>query len=155
MKKTLLSFISIIFFSISSNGFSTLKNDKIQQEKFLYVKNLDVKSFFTLFTDKYKKNSKFNSITLAGEFPKDWIKPTDVQYLISIVNSKKKCCNYMNVYSSTISNEEAEIGGFAIIFLNSYISQTKINLGLNAAPKTDTKSIQKINNWYQKQTKKP
>ena len=155
MKKVLLPFIITVAFSINSNGFFNLKNNKIEQEKFLYVKNLDVKSFFKLFTEKYKKNSKFNSITLAGEFPENWVKSTDVQYLMSILNSKKKCCNYMNVFSSTFSNEEAEVGGFAIIFLNSYIYHTKINLGLNTAPKTDAKSIQKINNWYQKKTKKP
>lgn len=64
------------------------------------------------------------------------------------MRSKEKCCGYMNMFSSTISNEEAEIGGFAIIFLNSYISKTKINLGLNSNPKTDIKSIKKIETWY-------
>jgi len=54
----------------------------------------------------------------------------------------------MNVFSSFISNENAEVGGFAIIFLNSYISNTKINLGLNCNPKTDEESIRKIENWY-------
>jgi hypothetical protein len=47
-----------------------------------------------------------------------------------------------------ITNEEAEVGGFAIIFLNSYIENKQINLGLVNSPKTDTKSIEKIESWY-------
>jgi hypothetical protein len=90
---------------------------------------------------------------LGGEFPENWVKPNDIQYLISIMYSKEKCCGYMNIYSSTISDENAEVGGFAMIFLNSYISKTKINLGLNSNPKVDSASIKKIENWYQKQMK--
>ena len=54
----------------------------------------------------------------------------------------------MNVYSSHIPTEQSEVGGFAIIFLNSYISKTKINLGLDCNPKTDEKSIKTIEDWY-------
>ena len=56
----------------------------------------------------------------------------------------------MNFFSSTMSNDNGEVGGFAIIFLNSYISKTKINMGLNCNPKTDIESIRKIEKWYQK-----
>lgn len=87
---------------------------------------------------------------MGGNFPEDWVKPNDVQYLISIMHSKEKCCGYMNIFSSTITNEDAEVGGFAIIFLNSYISKTKINLGLNCNPKVNLASIKKIETWYQK-----
>jgi hypothetical protein len=118
--------------------------------KTLSPKDLDPKSFITLFIEKYNKDSKLNFVTLSGEFPENWVKPNDVRYLISIVHSKEKCCGYMNIFSSTISNENAEVGGFAIIFLNSYISQTKINLGLNCNPKTNPASIRKIETWYQK-----
>lgn len=129
--------------------------DLIQKKysKTLSPKDLDPKSFITLFTEKYNKNSKLNFITLSGEFPENWVKANDIQYLISIMYSKEKCCGYMNIYSSTISDENAEVGGFAIIFLNSYISQTKINLGLNCNPKVDLASIKKIETWYQKQMK--
>lgn len=147
MKKIIFLFL-ILLIAISTYGFYNFKNNEIEQGKFLYAKNLTVKSFFKLFTKKYKKDSKLNFITMCGEFPENWVKKDDIEYLISIMKSKKKCCGYVNVFSSTISNEEAEIGGFSIIFLNSYISKTKINLGLNCNPKTDIKSIKKIEKWY-------
>jgi hypothetical protein len=129
--------------------------DLIQKKysKTLAPKDLNPKSFITLFAEKYNKDSKLNFITLCGEFPGNWVKPNDIQYLISIMNSKEKCCGYMNIFSSTITNEPGEVGGFAIIFLNSYISKTKINLGSNCNPKVDLASIKKIDTWYQKQMK--
>lgn len=148
MKRVIFPLILIILIGASSHAFSNFKSNEFEQEKFLYAKNLTVKSFFKLFIKKYKKDSKLNFVTLAGDFPENWVKPNDIDYLVSIMRSKEKCCGYMNMFSSTISNEEAEIGGFAIIFLNSYISKTKINLGLNSNPKTDIKSIKKIETWY-------
>ena len=148
MKKIIFPFILIILIGASSHAFSNFKSNEFEQGKFLQPKNLNVKSFFKLFIQKYKRDSKINYITLSGDFPKNWVKPNDIDYLVSIMKSKEKCCGYMNIFSSTISNEEAEIGGFAIIFLNSYISKTKINMGLNCNPKTDIKSIKKIEKWY-------
>lgn len=152
MKKTFFSFLILLTIN-SSFAFSNFKNIEINQGNFIQAKNLNVKSFFKLFTEKYKKDTKIKCITLSGEFPKNWVQPNDIGYLISIMRSKEKCCGYSNVFSSTILNDNAEVGGFAIIFLNSYISQTKINLGLNCNPKTDKESIKKIEKWYQKQSR--
>jgi len=123
-------------------------NTKKEHYKTLHIKDLEPKSFIRLFSERYNKNSNLNFVTLSGDFPDKWVKPNDVEYLISIMYSKQKCCGYMNTFSSFISSEDAEIGGFAIIFLNSYISQTKINLGLNSNPKVDVASIKKIEKWY-------
>ena len=151
MRKIILSFIIIFILSIDGYLFYDFKINKEQKKyhKTLSPNDLDPKSFITLFVEKYNKGL-INFVTLSGEFLEDWVKPNDVQYLISIMHSKEKCCGYMNMYSSTISEENAEVGGFAIIFLNSYISQTKINLGLNSNPKVDPASIKKIETWYQK-----
>ncbi|MDD4970614.1 MAG: hypothetical protein PHT07_14405 [Paludibacter sp.] len=131
-----------------------VENEKQKTESFYKIENLNVKSFFKLFTENYYETRKLNFITLAGEFPDNWVKSKDIDYLISIINSNKKCCGYMNVYSSYISTDHGEIGGFAIIFLNSYMTKTKINLGLNCNPKTDKKNIKKIENWYRNEFKK-
>ncbi len=116
--------------------------------KTLSAKDMDPKSFIKLFTESYNSKNSLNTITMTGAFPENWVKHDDVEYLISIMDSKEKCCGYMDFFSSHISNESGEVGGFAIIFLNSYISKTKINLGLNSNPKTDFESVKKIENWY-------
>lgn len=148
MKKILFSVLMLLI-AISAFGICNFKDNSIEQKKVLYAKDLTVKSFIKLFKEKYDKNSKLNSVTIAGDFPENWVKPTDVQYLISIMRSKEKCCGYMNIFSSFISSENVEVGGFAIVFLNSYISKTKINMGLNCNPKVDNESIKKIEKWYE------
>lgn len=150
MKKIIISILLIFILIVGGYLFYTFKINKPKKEyyKTLSPKDLDPKSFITLFTERYNKGS-LNIVTMNGEFAKDWVKSSDIEYLISIMDSKEKCCGYMNIFSSFIPSEDAEVGGFAIIFLNSYISNTKINLGLNSNPKVDSASIKKIETWYQ------
>lgn len=128
----------------------TSSEDLIEKEysKTIHAKDLDPKSFIALFTKRYNEDSPLNFVTMAADFPDDWVKPKDIHYLISIMHSKEKCCGYMNIFSSHMLSENGEVGGFAIIFLNSYITQTKINLGLNSNPKTNKEAIEKIEKWY-------
>lgn len=153
MKKIILSLIIVSILSVGGYLFYDFKIKKAEKEnlKVLYPKDLDTKSFIKLFTEKYNKDSTFNFVIMRGDFPENWVKPNEISYLISIMRSKEKCCGYMNTFSSFISNENGEVGGFAIIFLNSYISKTKINMGLNCNPKTDEEFVRKIENWYKKQ----
>ena len=146
---------SLCFTSLKSEKLNCcVENEKKSTESFYRIENINVKTFFKLFTEKYCETRKLNIITFAGEFPENWVKSEDIDYLVSIVNSNKKCCGYINEYSSYLSTEQSEVGGFAIIFLNSYITKTKINLGLNCNPKTDKKSIKKIEDWYCNEYKK-
>ena len=149
MRKILIALLVVIILLSGSYLFYNFKINKTKKEyyKNLSPKDLDPKSFIELFKERYNK-TPINSISMVGDFPENWVKSNDVEYLMSIMNSREKCCGYMNVFSSFISNENAEVGGFAIIFLNSYISNTKINLGLNCNPKTDKESVKKIENWY-------
>ena len=105
MKKIILSllFISIIltgtylFYDKVNKSekenlktFLDLKNFETNtRSKYLKPKDLDPKSFIALFTENYNKNSQLNFVILVGDFPDNWVKPNDVQYLISVMRSKK------------------------------------------------------------------
>ncbi len=166
MKKTTYFLFSIFFIIIVCFGFveknSNRENNKeirINKKekdsiKTLRPKDLNVKSFIKLFTEKYADNESLNLITLSGEFPENWVKNEDIEYLMSLIKSKKKCCSYINIYSSFMTTEQAEVGGFAIIFMNSLIENKKINLGLTNSPKTDIKEIEKIESWYKNRINK-
>ena len=60
----------------------------------------------------------------------------------------------MNVFSSYISSHSAEVGGFAIIFIKSYIEKKTLNLGLNSNPKVDEKEVENIMKWYKNNRQK-
>ena len=149
MKKITLLLLVIGTMSTSAFLFFNFKKNKESREysKTIYIKDLDPKSFITICKQRYNKTA-FNTVTMSGEFPDNWVKTNDIEYLISIMHSKEKCCGYTNIFSSSVSSQDAEVGGFAIIFLNSYMNKTKINLGLNNYPKTNEESIRKIENWY-------
>jgi len=156
MKKIIL-LLSILFTVLAGSYwlYDFKKNEaKKEYYKPLSPKDFEPETFISLLKEKYNQSSKLNSVVMTGEFSENWVKPNDVEYLISIIESKEKCCGYKNTFSSYISSEDAEVGGFAIIFLNSYISKTKINLGLNCNPKTDKEEVQKIETWY-KTVQKP
>lgn len=101
MKKTkyflFTTFLAIIvcygFVDENSNRKKDLEislNDKVKDStKTLRPKDLNVNSFIKLFSEKYVENKKLNLITLSGEFPENWVKDEDVEYLISIIKSKK------------------------------------------------------------------
>lgn len=166
MKKTTYFIITIFLTMIVCFGFEEKKSNRENYQeirinnkakdsvKTLSPKDLNAKSFIKLFTEKYVENKKLNLITLSGEFPENWVKDDDVEYLMSLIKSKKKCCSYINIYSSFITTEQAEVGGFAIIFMNSFIENKKINLGLTNSPKTDTKAVERIESWYKNRKNK-
>ena len=119
-----------------------------------YVKDLDAKKFIDLCIKKYNENEKLNFVVFGGDFPKNWVKKQDVEYLICNLNSKQKCCGYMNVFSSYISSDSAEVGGFTILFMKSYIEKKTLNLGLNSNPKVDEKEVENIMKWYKNNRQK-
>lgn len=133
---------------VKTNLITHKKENNKDYSKFIEIKDLDPKKFIELFIKNYDPKKKLNFVTVSGDFPKDWVKKKYLEYLIGKINSEQKCCGYMNVFSSFISSENAEVGGFAIIFLKSYKENTKINLGLNSNPKIDKKEIEILMNWY-------
>ena len=160
MKKQMFYIVTLSSIILFLTGFSIknieAKNSLIIQKKenskdystFIEIKDLDPKKFIELFIKNYDPKKKLNFVTISGDFPKDWVKKKDLEYLIGKINSEQKCCGYMNVFSSFISSENAEVGGFAIIFLKSYKENKKINLGLNSNTKIDKREIEILMNWY-------
>lgn len=106
-------------------------------------------SFLNFFIKQEVKDTLINVKTMVNEFPKDWIKQSDIDTLITLITSTKKCNCFLNPLSSYVpTNEDADIGGYAIIFINSFRQKNKINLGLYSCPKTDKKSVEELNAWW-------
>jgi hypothetical protein len=86
---------------------------------------------------------------MHNNFPDDWVKKSDIDTLIQLIESTQKCDCYLSPLSSTIpTNVCANVGGYAIIFINSFRLKKKVDLGLYSCPKTDKKSVQEIKTWW-------
>lgn len=155
MKRKIITIILCfgLFFVLSSAEKSRLITNTcagfISNSNHMYfVKDLNPKKFIELCVTKYNQNENLNFVVFRGDFPQNWVKKQDVAYLMHRINSKQKCCGYMNVFSSFVSSDNAEVGGFAILFMKSYIEKKQLNLGLNSNPKTSEKEVKYIMNWY-------
>ena len=161
MKRKIITviFCFAIFFVLSSSQKSKIisRNSvgfKSDSNNINYVKDLNAKKFIALCVKKYNESERLNFIVFGDDFPENWVKKQDVEYLIRNLNSKQKCCGYMNVFSSYISSDSAEVGGFAILFIKSYIEKKTLNLGLNSNPKVDEKEVENIMKWYKNNRQK-
>jgi hypothetical protein len=89
-----------------------------------------------------------NFLSAEKTFPIDWIKASDVDTLMSLIESKEKCRCILNPGSSYIPiNEKADLGGYAILLLNSYKHKESVGFNLWACPKTDKAAVANLLNW--------
>ncbi len=95
-----------------------------------------------------EKDSLVNVITLSDNFPIDWVKSTDLDTLITLIKSTIKTKCLVNYLSSNIPTNNADIGGYAISFINSFRNKTKIKIGLYNCPKTNKESVEEIMIWW-------
>ena len=129
-------------------------NDSVKVEKdsssLLTPKQFTPLSFIkALTTPNEVKRHSINVTTMADAFPNDWVKSSDLDSLMALIGSTTKCNCFLNPLSSYIpTNENADIGGYAIIFINSFRQKTRINLGLYKCPKTDKESVDEIMKWW-------
>jgi hypothetical protein len=121
----------------------------------LTPKEFTPSSFLNAVIDKNDKDTIINVITMEDDFPVDWVKHSDIDTLVKLITSTKKCKCFLNPLSSYIpTNKNADIGGYAIIFINSFRQKSKINLGLYSCPTTDQKSVEEITKWWTEYKKK-
>ncbi|MDD5571738.1 MAG: hypothetical protein PHD97_11380 [Bacteroidales bacterium] len=97
-----------------------------------------------------------NVVILMHDFPLDWVKRGDIDSLIQILKSKRKCKCFFNIVFSGVpeDNDFAELGGYAIEFINSYRQKRKVDFGLYSCPKTDNNEINEILDWWNNYKKK-
>jgi hypothetical protein len=106
-------------------------------------------SFLNDVAYKSNENHKINVISMVDEFPNDWVNESDIDTLITLIQSTRKARCFLDPQSSYLPiSDNADIGGYAIIFINSFRHKTKINLGLYNCPKTDDKSVAEILKWW-------
>ena len=119
----------------------------------LNTKQSDTTKHLTLyeFLDAIKTRDApkhLNFLSAVEKFPIDWIKASDIDTLISLVESKEKCRCILNPLSSYIPiDEKADLGGYAILFLNSFRNNKSVEFGLWACPETDKDDVAELLNW--------
>ncbi|MCO5250867.1 MAG: hypothetical protein M9949_05525 [Candidatus Kapabacteria bacterium] len=95
------------------------------------------------------RTKEVNVTTIMDEFPDDWVTKSDIETLMTMVESTQKCDCLVNPLSSNIPTEEdADVGGYAIKFLNAFRNQEKVSIGYYICPKTSPEEVEEIRNWW-------
>ncbi len=135
--------------SLSANKSSDTLQVNSDSIHWLTPKEFNPISFINAVTKKNEDDTLINVITMTGQFPDNWVKSSDIDTLMTLISSTKKCNCFLNPLSSYIpTNDNAEIGGYAIIFINSFRQKSNIDLGLYSCPKTDKKTVEEIKKWW-------
>lgn len=118
---------------------------------FSKLENYDPISFIEHFASSLKteEDNLRIGVTMIGDFPIDWVKEEHIDYLIKSLESNEICGCYINPLSSYIpTNDFAEKGGFAGIFIKAYKEKRKVELGLYSCPKVDKNLNKELIKWW-------
>lgn len=88
-------------------------------------------------------------MTITNNFPDHWVKKKHIDSLILLLDSREDCSCYTNPLSSYIPfNDFAEKGGYAAIFIKSFMENRKVDLGLYSCPKVDKELNMELRKWW-------
>ncbi len=100
-------------------------------------------------TLKTEKDTLRIGMIIKNQFPIDWVKKEHIAPLFSLLESKEVCGCYLNPLSSYIPVDDfAEEGGYAGIFIESFMENKKVDLGLYSCPKVNEKLNEKLKKWW-------
>ncbi|ACF13481.1 hypothetical protein Ctha_1016 [Chloroherpeton thalassium ATCC 35110] len=107
-------------------------------------------SFIKAVSRAIKVNEGYFSvgITMVDKFPNDWVKREHIDTLISMIDSKDTCGCFLNPLSSYIPSGCAEKGGYAALFIKSFMDNKPVSFGLYACPKVDKKLNEELISWW-------
>jgi len=115
--------------------------------------NLTPLSFIQTLSNAYHPDQSIHLTTMMNDFPENWVTAKDIDSLLILASSRRKCNCFQNLVSSHIPFDNAEVGGFATIFINSFKQNKKVDLGFGACPKTDLGVVKELEEWWSKKCK--
>ena len=89
------------------------------------------------------------AVVISGNFPDNWIKSSDVETLINLVQNKSKCACLLDPLSSFIPFDSvAEVGGYAIQWIKAFKEKRNYSFSLYTCPKVNTSEADSLIRWW-------
>jgi len=163
MKYSALILAIVLFNSCGQNRktyIDSTKNDTIQPDikanlpdsaTWLISKKMTVSAFLELVRLKSDNHRELNIFIMKDDFDTGWVKRSDLDTLIKLVQLKNKCSCFLEPVSSFIPTNSADIGGYAIKLIKSYRDNKKLRFGLFSCPKTNDKEAKELIKWWASQ----
>jgi hypothetical protein len=105
----------------------------------------------TLLKNKDNRRSKSSQIVFMDRAPIDWIKKSDIKFLMTLIYSHDTSKCFISVFSSTscFNNCYATIGGQAIEMIECYREKSKFPRSFFNCPNTDLQKVKNIRKWWE------
>ncbi|MEM6766849.1 MAG: hypothetical protein AAF655_18075 [Bacteroidota bacterium] len=113
-------------------------------------KNYNPISFINTFSSIGRRNNgAIFGLTMLGDFPQNWVKEEHLDSLMNLLESKDVCACYINALSSYLpTNDYAEKGGYARLFIQAFKENKQVALGSHGCPKVDESQNEEIIEWW-------
>ena len=155
MKFSIVIFLTII---ISQTTFGQTKNEKdyIDSNNWVQVGKISVRQFveeLRIPTEKpeYPKNIIY-ILNTVGQRDTNWISFNDIEYLMTLIDSKEEAKCIMRVISSYMPLEEKPtLGDQIILLINAYRKKLEFPYGLTLCGDFGNKERAEIRDWWAKE----
>lgn len=135
----LLSFIS--FFSARCLG---------QQNETINLDSLSVRQYVELLKLTERKVHTIHILTIGKTADVDWIKKSDIPYLMELIGSNEDAnCVWQSISSQLPLPNESTLGGQVMNLIDAYRQGKNYPYFLTSCAKTDVERVQEIRNWWE------
>jgi hypothetical protein len=142
MRKILFILLTI---AIASSCYGQIDSNP----NWIYFNNITVKEFVDTLSIKHSKPNTIYILVTGNKAKVGWIKESDVDFLVELIDSKAPAYCVMQVISSQLPiNEESTIGGQVMNLIDSYRFNKEYPFFLTDCSKNDEYRKQEILNWY-------
>ena len=144
-----LTFLLIIAFATTPNFGQKSKHSATLD--FVNLNKTTVLNFVKTLPIKKEPNPKtIYIITIGIEAKVGWIKDSDIDSLINLVDSKEPAYCLMKAISSHLPvNESSTVGGHVMNIIDAFRYQKEYPYVLTDCPKNDEQRKMEILNWYE------
>lgn len=157
------AFISALLLALASCGNNYKSETKNTQKEVTKISNnnykdengwiimskVDIRDYVNELKIVENGPNTLNVLSTMGEAPKDWLKYEDLEFLITLIESKERANCVMRVISSHIPNpQNMTIGNQAISIIESYRQNQTYPNGLTVCESYEEEKVQEIRKWW-------
>lgn len=149
MKKLFYIFVVKIFFLSSlysqnaSSNYDSLKNDAQ-----VNIGDITVIEFIESLIENERNKNEISVLLVHGTVDSNWIKKSDVEFLMNLIDSKQDAKCIFNISASLVPKGKSTIGDHAIRLIEVYKSKNKFPDEFLICPKYDRKKRKEIKKWW-------
>lgn len=133
---------------IGSKGVPKRVNRDKQKVMFDFAQS-SPKDLIDLLKNPDNRRAKLNQIVFNDKAPIDWIKKSDLEFLMPLIHSSDTSKCFVSVLSSQacFSNCSATLGGYAIEMITCYRKKVQFPQSFFNCPQTEAQKVKEIEEW--------